>query len=313
MEHNIPISIVILTYNRSAILDILLDSLQGIQYKNLECIVVDNHSEDETEKIVTEKYPKCVYIKSEKNIGVGARNIGLKQAQGDIVICLDDDVFGIDDEAIAKVVYMFNNNPQIGAINFKVIDYLRGKQCNWIHHCRMEEYANTIFRTYEITEGAVAFSKQALRSTGFYPEYFFISHEGLDLALRLTDKGYDVMYTGDIAVKHSHSNLGRKSWMSYYYNTRNQYWIAARNLPFFYALKYLFVGQISTLIYSVRDGFFKYWFKAVVDGMRGLPRALADRRVVSKDTKNVIDEIDAMRPSIFYMIKERVFKRGMRL
>jgi len=308
-----PVSIVILTFNRSELLDSLLTSLQEISYRELEVIVVDNHSEDDTEKIVTDKHPGYVFIKTDQNIGVGARNVGLQRARGDIVICLDDDVFGIDDRAIAILVEKFNHDPQIGAINFKVLDFSTGEICNWIHHCKKEEYSDRFFKTYEITEGAVAFQKKALVAAGFYPEYFFISHEGPDLAFRLMDKGFDVVYMGDVAVRHRHSNLGRKSWFSYYYNTRNQFWLAARNFPLLYALKYLFRGQLSTLIYSIRDGFFTYWLKAVKDGILGLPRALADRKVVSECTKNVIREIDDMKPSLCYMLKERMFRKGMRL
>lgn len=313
LEQNIPVSITILTYNRAEVLNNLLISLKAISYSNLEIIIIDNHSEDNTGKIVAEKYPEYVYMRTDRNIGVGARNIGLRRAQGDIIICLDDDVFGIDDSAIINLLEKFKSDPRIGAINFKVLDSYTGELCNWIHHCKKEDYHDKFFKTYEITEGAVAFKKKALESAGFYPEYFFISHEGLDLAIRLINKGYDVVYTGDVAVRHCHSKLGRKSWYSYYYNTRNQFWVAARNLPLFYALKYLLRGQISTLVYSIRDGFFKYWMKAVKDGILGLPQALADRKVVTEEARNVIIEIDKMRPSLLYMLKERVFRKEMRL
>jgi len=274
---------------------------------------VDNHSEDETERTVNDRHSECIYIRVEKNIGVGARNIGLKQARGDIIICLDDDVFGIDDSAVSKVIDIFSNNEKIGACNFKILDFYTGEQCNWIHHCEQKKYSSECFNTYEITEGAVAFRKKALVEAGFYPEYFFISHEGPDLAFRLINKGYDVIYTGDVVVRHCHSDIGRLSWLNYYYDTRNQYWLAVRNFPLLYALRYLIRGQISTLVYSIRDGFFRYWLKAVIDGLSGLPRAFADRKVVSKDARNVILTIDGMRPSLFHMIKNRVFKKDMRL
>lgn len=306
------VSIVILTHNRAELLDKLLSSFQGINENLLECIVVDNHSEDNTQEIVREKHPECVLLETDSNIGVGARNLGLREANGEIIICLDDDVFGIDAIAIKTISDFFNKEPSLGALNFKVIDYYSNIQCNWIHHCKMEEFSELTFRTYEITEGAVAFRKEALTISGYYPENFFISHEGFDLALRLIDNGFDVMYTSDIIVKHCHSNLGRKSWFRYYYDTRNQYWVAARNLPFFYALKYLLRGQISTLVYSIRDGFFKYWLKAVVDGIVGLSDVLSERKIVSERTRNVINEIDNYRPSLFYMIKKRLFRNEMR-
>jgi len=313
LDKNTKISIVILTYNRCGLLDSLLTSIKEIKYASLECIVVDNHSIDTTKEMVAEKHQEIKFISTERNIGVGARNIGIERASGDIIICLDDDVFGINDQSIYKIIDKFKQYPTLGSLNFKIIDSDTGEQCNWVHHCERDKYSDKDIKTYEITEGAVAFKKDSLRKAGLYPNYFFISHEGPDLALRLIDNGYDVMYCGDIVVKHCHSNLGHKTWLNYYYDTRNQYWLAARNLPLVYAIKYLLRGQISTLVYSIRDGFFKYWIKAVVDGVMGLPRAFCDRKVVSRDTQNVIKAIDEMRPSIVYMIKERVFARGMRL
>lgn len=310
---NVSISIVILTYNRKELLEKLLYSLIALNKFDLEIIVVDNHSEDGTDKLLKESFIHCISIRTEKNIGAVARNLGIRRARGEIIICLDDDVFGIDIEAIYTLEKIFYNNPKFAAVNFKVLDYYSGEICNWVHHCKAEEYCERTFKTYEITEGAVAFRRLALDMTSLYPMYFFISHEGLDLAFRLMDKGFDIIYTGDIAVQHCHSNLGRKVWTTYYYDSRNQLWIAVRNLPLIYALKYLIRGLISTLIYSLRDGYFRYWLKAIKDGIVGFPLAWKDRKIVSRNTIDVIKKIDKMRPSVWYLIKNRLFHKGMRL
>ncbi len=82
----------------------------------------------------------------------------------------------------------------------------------------MEDHENKRFTTYEITEGAVAFNQKALLSTSLYPDYFFISHEGPDLAFQIMNNGYSVIYNAEVVVKHYHSDLGRKSWTTYYYD-----------------------------------------------------------------------------------------------
>jgi len=91
------ISIVILTYNRSTLLKDLLLSLQKLRYEPLEIIVIDNYSEDNTEEMIGSAFPNIGYIRTNKNIGVSARNLGLKRATGDIVVTLDDDIIGLDD------------------------------------------------------------------------------------------------------------------------------------------------------------------------------------------------------------------------
>lgn len=307
------ISIVILTFNRAARLEQLLASLAPVVSDAVELIVVDNHSVDTTPDVVKSAGVPLTCIRTEANIGVSARNLGLRRAAGDLIVCLDDDVFGIDRRALDTIQSAFDADPALAALNFKVLDPWTNQVCNWVHHCEVEAFADSAFDTYEITEGAVAFRKVALEEAGWYPESFFLSHEGPDLAVRLMDRGYRVSYRGDLAVKHWHDSSGRQSWVNYYYDTRNQYWLAARNFPAGYALRYLIRGQVSTCFYALRDGYVRYWLRAVRDGVSGLRAARRDRKTVSPETMAAIRTIDSRRPSVAYMVGQRVFQRAMRL
>jgi GT2 family glycosyltransferase len=307
------VSIVVLTFNRADMLGRLLPTLARLQGPDTELIVVDNHSEDSTPDVVRASAPGCVYLRTEVNLGVGARNRGLERAAAPVIICLDDDVFGIDERAIATIRSAFDSDPRLGAINFKVLDPYTGSVCNWVHHCRVEEFADRRFDTYEITEGAVAFRKAALDAAGYYPDYFFLSHEGPDLAFRMMDAGYVVEYRGTIAVEHWHAQAGRRPGMCHYYDTRNQYWLAARNFPLSYAFRYLARGQVSTFVYAVRDGYLGQWARAVGDGLAGTGTAWRHRRRLSTRTMRLIRQIDARRAPLLYMARRRLFQKDMRL
>jgi len=307
------ISICILTYNRKRFLSKLLSSLSNLKYSDLEIIVVDNHSEDGTEKLMAVEYPGIQYFRTRKNIGVGARNIGLNSASGDIIITIDDDITGLDDNSLVDILKYFNREKSLGALNFKVIDKETGEICNWIHHCKEEEFSDKEFFTYEITEGAVAFRKEVLQISGGYPEYFFLSHEGPDIAFRILEAGYDVMYSNVVCVKHARALEGRKSWFRYYYDTRNQFWLALRNFPLFYSIGFLSKGLISTFVYSLRDGFLIYWLKGFRDGLVGLTYYYKDRKKLSSQTMERIRIIDKKKPSFIYMIKKRLFRKEIRL
>jgi GT2 family glycosyltransferase len=306
------VSISILTYNRKDILKELLDSLARLRYEPLEIIVIDNNSTDGTEMSIA-NYEKVRYVKLHDNIGVGARNEGIRISTGDILICLDDDVIGIDDEKIKKIVSKFESKPDIGALCFKVVDFYNGKICNWSHHYKKEEYCDKEFNTDEMTEGAVAFRKSVFEKSGLYPEEFFISYEGPDLILRMLNAGFVTMYSPEIEVRHRTSAEGRKSWRRYYYDTRNQLWFVARNYPFWKGMKYLLRGLSAMLFYSLRDGYLTYWLKGIWDGLRALPSVMKERKPYSAGTGKVLSEIASYRPSIIYMIKQRVFKREIRL
>jgi len=89
-------SIIITTYNRSQILaKRSLPSCLEQTYPNFECIVVDDCSTDNTQKVVEgfkNREGKIKYYKLSKNSGVSAaRNYGVKKAKGEFIAFLDDD------------------------------------------------------------------------------------------------------------------------------------------------------------------------------------------------------------------------------
>lgn len=308
----IETSICILTYNRCSSITRLIDSIYPLIGETTEIIVVDNNSSDNTE-IRLRQYKKIRYFKSEKNIGASGRNIAFRNAKGGLIICLDDDVFGISEEDIALLNDKLQKNRDIGAINFKVIDAFSRKICNWVHHCRQEEFSDKEFLTYEITEGAVAFRKKALDKAGYYDDIYFISHEGPDLAFRIMRAGYDCIYTPEITVEHRHESSGRVSWLNYYYDTRNHFYLAFKNFPPTYAFRYLSIAIPSMFVYSVRDGFFKYWIKGVYHGIRDLAQALPERHVLPEQVMSRIELIDRNKAPLIYKVRSRLFRKTARL
>jgi len=313
IQKNLPVTISILTYNRSEVLKELLISLQQIRYSPLELIVIDNHSCDDTEVIVKEQFSSIRYFKTKENIGVGARNIGFSNATGEVIITLDDDIIGLNDNDILKIIDLFNSKSDVGAICFSIRDYYDDRISNWCHHYKKEDYWNKEFITDEITEGAVAFRMSALDKVGFYPEFFFISYEGVDLLCRLLNEGYKTIYSPEISVKHLTHQSGRMSWRRYYFDTRNQVWFVARNYPVLFGLKYLFRGTSAILLYSIRDGFFKFWLMGIYHGFKALPKIIKERKKINKNTLKLLQKIAANRPSLLYTIKQRVFMKEIKL
>jgi GT2 family glycosyltransferase len=311
LSHEMSFSIVILTYNRKELLNRLLCSIEEIHWSSLETIVVDNCSTDGTQDMFPVLFPKVSYIRMDRNMGVGARNSGMEAAHGEFLITMDDDVIGISEKDLLILQEIFKDRPNVGAVNFKVINPTDGSLCNWVHHCPSEVFHDKEFLTYEITEGAVAFRKKTLEITGYYPLNYFISHEGPDLALRFYESGSHVMYTGRICVQHFHASEGRTPWRNYYYDTRNQFLLVYRNFPMRYGIQYLTRGLGAMLLYSLRDGYMKYWLKGIVDGIRMTWDSKDQRKILSDKTMHIINDIDSNRPGIWYLLRKRVFRRSV--
>lgn len=305
-------SIVILYYNRENDLLRLIEKLSKIDQSNIEIIIVDNNSCVNLYRKIRNYNSKVKYIRLDNNLGAVGRNKGIEQANGDIIICLDDDIIGITDKDLSLLESCFNKT-EVAAVCFKVINPSTAKIMNWCHHCDPNVYSDVSFITNEISEGAVAFRSSVLKQVGLYPEYFFISHEGPDLACRIINNGYRIIYVPEIVVKHFHSDLGRTSWRRYYYDTRNVIWLSVRNFPPWYGLKKVFWGVVSMMIYAVRDGFFRYWAKGLFDALIQLGPVLKERDVLTKSALDTIKAIEKNRLGFFELVKRRLFRRDVRI
>jgi glycosyltransferase involved in cell wall biosynthesis len=87
------VSIIIPTYNRSKILPRAVNSALNQSYKNLEVIIVDDASADNTSETVAGiKDARVRYVRHVNNMGLSAaRNSGIKIARGKYINFLDDD------------------------------------------------------------------------------------------------------------------------------------------------------------------------------------------------------------------------------
>jgi glycosyltransferase involved in cell wall biosynthesis len=87
------VSVVIATYNRAYILREALESALAQTYQNLEIIIVDDGSTDETREMAPQwTNDRVRYIKHDRNRGCSAAyNTGINAATGDVITLLDSD------------------------------------------------------------------------------------------------------------------------------------------------------------------------------------------------------------------------------
>lgn len=98
--HQPLVSVIVPTYNSEVFLDACLASISRQRYKNIEVIVVDNNSTDQTKKIA-KKYTKNIYNKGpERSAQV---NYGVRIAKGKFIYKVDSD-FVLDKDVISQCV-----------------------------------------------------------------------------------------------------------------------------------------------------------------------------------------------------------------
>lgn len=301
----IPVSIVVLTRDRRDSLLGLLDQLERLDDPATEVVVVDNGSADGTAAAVAARHPGVTLVALPENVGVGARNRGLQRARGEIVITLDDDMIDLDASGLARLRERFAAAPTLAAVCFKVTWPGSPRVRDWVHR-RPVTAADDTFPTYEITEGAVAWRRAAIADAGWFREDFFISHEGVELAFRLLDRGWDIVYDGAVSVGHAHAAGGRANWRRHYYDTRNLFWVATLHMPAGYATRYLARCLGAMLAYSIRDGHLTAWLRAVRDGLSEVPRLRRERRPWTARTRAWVDAADVHRPGFWTLARRRL-------
>lgn len=106
------VSIIIPTYNNNPIVCQAIDCSLDQTYKNLEIIVVDDGSTDDTESLLREKYQgKIIYIR-QKNRGTGsARNTGIRNSSGKYLQFLDADDL-LDPDKITVQISQLRSTPE---------------------------------------------------------------------------------------------------------------------------------------------------------------------------------------------------------
>ena len=115
------ISVIIPVYNTEKYLKRCFDSVIEQDYQNLELVIINDGSKDNSELIIKEykeKYPNLISYYKKENTGVAdTRNFGIEKATGDYIMFLDSDDY-IDKSLFKNLEEHINNNVEL--IKFKL-------------------------------------------------------------------------------------------------------------------------------------------------------------------------------------------------
>ena len=138
------ISIIVPVYNAEKYIEKCINSIIKQTYKNIEIIVINDGSTDETKEKLKKIQDSRVIIINKENTGVSdSRNIGIEVSKGDYIMFVDADDY-LEETAIEKMVQTINELPaDIVKFNYNAIIHKKTKD-------RQEEYKNEILKEDKI-------------------------------------------------------------------------------------------------------------------------------------------------------------------
>lgn len=151
------VSVIIVVYNDEKYIKQAIESVLAQTYKNIELIVVDDGSTDNTGDIV-KQYENIIYIYQENRGEGAARNVGINNSHGEYLAFLDsDDIY--EKNKIEKQLQILNYNQQVDVVynDLKVVDenlnYLNTLKSEGIYKKREDLLANIIYR--QVIQGPI--------------------------------------------------------------------------------------------------------------------------------------------------------------
>lgn len=237
----IAVSIIIITWKMSALLQRLLESIvvhtHGVSY---EIVVVDNHSEDGTAEMVERCFPSVRLVRNDVNRGVAAaRNQGFKAARGNYFLILDADMMLVENSV--RILYEFVEShrevgvagsmlvspegalqynckryPTLGALLLRRLDaYELVHKSRTLQHHMMTDWDHANIREVDYLIGACQMiRREALEKVGLLDERIFYGPEDIDFCIRMHRAGWKVMYDPSTRIIHYEQRMTKRKLFS---------------------------------------------------------------------------------------------------
>lgn len=214
------VAVYVLNWNGRFLLESCLPPLLNQTYPNLEIVVIDNGSDDDSVPFVQANFPQVTLICHAENLGFSkGHNVALAQQSADYFVLLNNDVL-VEPTCVESLIRPLHTDPQIGIVGGKLLfpdgniqhigAELSYPQAFGQHHHVHEpdDGQLTAMRDVDyVTGAAIAFPRHLWQEVGgfdiqFSPYYF----EEVDLCYRTRAAGYRVVVVPHLLGIHDESS-----------------------------------------------------------------------------------------------------------
>lgn len=226
MGNNIDVSIIIVNYNTSCLINPCIDSIfrltSGISY---EIIIVDNNTEDLSTTIAYADDPRIKIVQLPENVGFGrANNAGAEISCGKNLLLLNPDTILINN-AVKILCDYLNQHPECGASGGNLynengapihsykrvlpgivdsLDILSNHLLSgmiWGKNSQNNHTGHPLKVGY-ITGADLMIPRKVYQEVNGFDPQFFLYYEETDLCCRIKDMGYDIISVPEAKIVH---------------------------------------------------------------------------------------------------------------
>ncbi|MGE5424768.1 MAG: glycosyltransferase family 2 protein [Syntrophothermus sp.] len=288
------VSVITINYDQPEVTCQMLASLQRITYPRFEVIVVDNASPTHDPNIITDMFPGCTMIVSDKNLGfAGGNNLGIRHSKGDYILLLNNDT-EVDPGFLEPLVLKLVSNPRIGAVSPKIRFYYEPDIFQYAGLSEINPYTIRSHgigyrvpdkgqydhdrQTAYVHGAAMMVPRIVAKKVGLMAEQYFLYYEELDWGIRIRNAGYQLWYVHESVVFHKESvTTGKMSPLKTYYMNRARILYMRRNIhgmQFVLALAFMLLisvpKNLAYFLFSARTNHFRAYFSALLWHIRHL-------------------------------------------
>jgi GT2 family glycosyltransferase len=247
------VAVVILNWNGKDFLAKFLPSVVKSDYQNLQIIVGDNASTDDSVEYIKANYPQITVLTNDKNYGfAGGYNEILNRVTADYFVLLNSDV-EVPENWIKPVINLMQSDENIvvaqpkikyqaqktqfeyagaagGYLDLYAFPFCKGRVFDEVE-LDHGQY-NTVEDIFWASGAAFFIKSKAWKEVGGLDADLFAHMEEIDLCWRLKNLGYRVIYCPDAEIYHvGGGTLDAGNPYKTYLNFRNNLIIMQKNLP----------------------------------------------------------------------------------
>jgi GT2 family glycosyltransferase len=221
---------IIVNWNKSTVLQSMLESLEGAGPREFDAVLVDNASTDNSVAMVREKFPWVHIIENQQNLGgTGGFNCGMRYGLSgssyDFFWLLDNDVI-LHQGAYQALLKPMLSDPKVGLVGSTIVFLSNPEQIqesgayiNWETGGIIRNGSGsldavppgTLFPSEFVPACSALARVEAIRQIGIWDENYFLLWDDMDWGVRFCRGGWKVLATRDAIVRHESYDNRRSS------------------------------------------------------------------------------------------------------